>query len=611
MCGIAGIITQNSKEQELSLHKMIKSMHHRGPDETGFYHYQNCSLGHARLSIIDLATGQQPMLNHKKDTVITFNGEIYGYKTLKNEKLNNYPFVTNSDTEVILALYSKYKEKFIDHLPGAFSFAIWDNIEQELICARDRFGEKPFYYAFGKNNEFIFASEIKAIIASGLVEPILNIKSLAYYLKNLYINPNQNIYTNIHTLAPAHLLNYKKGDVKIQKYWHLPVVQNNIDFEDACFNFKHLLKQSVDRQLIADVPVSAFLSGGLDSSTIVALAAESNPNLNVFTFGFGDSINETILAKKTAQKYNLQITELQADDYNLPALLQQMQTVFDEPFADSSNIPAFLIAKEASKHSKVVLTGDGGDELLGGYSWYLPLLKLAQSTTELDLLGAFYYIVKLKSYYFFKKQTNKYKQNISNYGDVGKKSVSEHHFYQRYLFNEAEIKEMLNIHREYDRYIDFDLTNTLNDAMNMDLTDYMPGDILVKIDRTSMVHSLELRAPFLDVDLAEFCISLPSDFKISGSVTKRILRKAFQDKWINELKTVKKQGFGAPVEEWLATKDFQYLLESYLYTQSSKIYDFINFKAAKKYFKLNNYKTWTLLNLALWAENHNYKIDGI
>jgi asparagine synthase (glutamine-hydrolysing) len=609
MCGIIGIVAQDSKRFEGELQKMIKSLFHRGPDESGFYHFKNCSLGHARLSIIDLISGQQPMLSKNKKLAITFNGEIYGYRDLKELKLKDYSFVTTSDTEVILALYLKYQKQFITHLPGIFSFAIWNESEQELICARDRFGEKPFYFAIGKGNEFIFSSEIKGILESGLIEPILNTKSIAHYLKNLYIHPYENIYSNIFTLPPAHILSLKNGTIEIQKYWSLPEINNNISFEEAYSSFSLLLKQAVARQLIADVPVSAFLSGGLDSSSIVALASEINPKINLFTFGFGDSINETPIAKKTALKYNLEIKELQANDYKLSEILLQMQSVFDEPFADSSNIPNYLISKEASKYSKVVLTGDGGDEILGGYSWYLPLYELSKKTKEADILSAIYYIAKIKASHFFKKQTNRYKQKITKIEDVRSKSVSEFHLNQRYIFNEYEISELTSNHLDYKRYNDFTFTNTVNDAMQMDLTDYMPGDILVKIDRTSMANSLELRAPFLDIQLAEFCISLPSDFKIIGNTTKKILRETFKNKWINELKTIKKQGFGAPVDKWLVTKEFQNLIQTYLMNPTLKIYDFINYKAAKKYFFQNNYKTWTLLNLSLWAEYHNYKIN--
>lgn len=610
MCGISGIVAKNSKKYELSLKKMIDSLHHRGPDNTGFHHFINCSLGHARLSIVDLKTGMQPMLTPNKDLAIVFNGEIYGFKEIKANLLADYQFITSSDTEIILALFNKFQKQFINYLPGAFSFAIWDDNEQELTCGRDRFGEKPFYYAFGKNNEFIFASEIKAIIESGLIEPELNKESIAFYLKNLYIHPYENIYSNIYTLPPAHILFWKNGNIIIKRYWYLPKVNDNISLEDASSTFAKLIEQSVARQLIADVPVSAFLSGGLDSSTIVALAAKIKPDISVFTFGFGDAINESLLAKKTAKKYNLQIKELHADDYNLALLLQEMQSVFDEPFADSSNIPTFLISKEAAKYTKVVLTGDGGDELLGGYEWYLHLYELAQKNNNANLIQAFYFLIETKLSYFFKYRTNRYKQNINSLKDVKIKSISEFHFYQKYIFSEAEIYDLLNKKSNYKKHIDFELSNTVNDAMFIDIMDYMPGDILVKIDRSSMANSLELRAPFLDQELAEFCLSLPSNLKIDGKVTKKILRESFQSKWINEIKTIKKQGFGAPVNNWLKTKDFQVMLRDYLYPESAKIYSFINYQAAKKYFHQDNYKTWTLLNLSLWAESHFYNISN-
>jgi asparagine synthase (glutamine-hydrolysing) len=546
MCGIVGIAKANSKRLEKPLNQMVDALYHRGPDDSGTYHFLNCSLGHARLSIVDLNTGQQPMIGSNSKTGIVFNGEIYGFKEIKNNLLNDFQFRTSSDTEVILALYSKYGSHFLEKLPGAFSFALWDENRQELICARDRFGEKPFYYAFGKNNEFIFASEIKAIVSSGLVEPVLDTNALAYYFKNLYIDPNNTIYKNIFTLPPAHKLSYKNQSLKIEKYWNLPQPNNNIAFDEAVTKFSELFKKSVSRQLIADVPVAAFLSGGLDSTSIVAMAREVNPQINVFSFKFGDTINEVPIAKKTAKKYNLQLTELDASNYDLVSILENMQSVYDEPFADSSNIPTFLLSKEAAKHSKVVLTGDGGDELMGGYSWYFPLEKLSKRLNNNDLLFSLFYFTKIRLSQVFKNKTNLYRQNLYNIKDLRKKGISEFHFHQQHVFNDAEILRLLKKDFQYNKPSGFNLTNTANDAIYMDLVDYMPGDILVKIDRASMANSLELRAPFLDIELAEFCISLPSDFKIDSRISKKILRKSFEHLWLEEVKTTKKQGFGAP-----------------------------------------------------------------
>jgi asparagine synthase (glutamine-hydrolysing) len=447
-------------------------------------------------------------------------------------------------------------------------------------------------------------------VSSGLVEPVLDTNALAYYFKNLYIDPNNTIYKNIFTLPPAHKLSYKNQSLKIEKYWNLPQPNNNIAFDEAVTKFSELFKKSVSRQLIADVPVAAFLSGGLDSTSIVAMAREVNPQINVFSFKFGDTINEVPIAKKTAKKYNLQLTELDASNYDLVSILENMQSVYDEPFADSSNIPTFLLSKEAAKHSKVVLTGDGGDELMGGYSWYFPLEKLSKRLNNNDLLFSLFYFTKIRLSQVFKNKTNLYRQNLYNIKDLRKKGISEFHFHQQHVFNDAEILRLLKKDFQYNKPSGFNLTNTANDAIYMDLVDYMPGDILVKIDRASMANSLELRAPFLDIELAEFCISLPSDFKIDSRISKKILRKSFEHLWLEEVKTTKKQGFGAPVDDWLKTKPFQQILKDYLHSPSGKIYQFVNYNAAQKYLNINNYKTWTLLNLAIWFEKHNFTLDG-
>jgi len=302
MCGIAGIIKKDSQKYKPQLKKMTDSLSHRGPDAEGFYFFKDCGLGHRRLSIIDLKTGDQPMLSYNGQAGVVFNGEIYGYQEIK-KNLSNYSFQTTSDTEVILALYEKYGENFVKHLPGMFAFALWDDKNKKLICARDRFGEKPLYYALGKNGEFIFASEIKAILASDLIKPKLNKKSLIHYLKRLYVHPYSAIYENIYVLPPAHFLIYQNKKIKINRYWQMPELNYQITFDEAIEKFKKLLFEAVKKQLVTDVPVGAFLSGGLDSSTIVAIASQYKKNLNTFSFGFGEWINELPYALEIARKY--------------------------------------------------------------------------------------------------------------------------------------------------------------------------------------------------------------------------------------------------------------------------------------------------------------------
>ena len=607
MCGIAGIITKNSLEYKSELGQMIDSLTHRGPDGDGFYFFKDCGLGHRRLSIIDLKTGSQPMLSFDRQKVIIFNGEIYGYKEIK-KNLTDYKFQTTSDTEVILALYEKYGDEFINYLPGMFAFALWDNKEKKLICGRDRFGEKPFYYALGKNNEFIFASEIKAILASGLIKPKLNKKSLIHYLKRLYVHPYSTIYENIYVLPPANSLIYQNKKIKISRYWQMPAINNEITLEEGVEEFKRLLYRAVEKQLVADVPVGAFLSGGLDSSTIVAIASQYKENLNTFSFGFGEWINELPYALEIAKKYKTNHIELTPEKADLGELLIKMQEIYDEPFADSSNIPTYLLAKTARQYTKVVLTGDGGDEMLGGYGWYKPFLY-----QDKTLAASF---LKTKFIWFIAKVLSKLPipdRNYLLYRHLGAafkdkfNSIIDAHSSQNIIFSNKEIGEMGINENEKNYPPSWKLTNSLDDTMRLDLENYMPGDILVKTDRASMANGLELRAPFLDVDFASFCISLPYRLKITKERDKYILRQAISDLWTDSIRKRSKQGFGAPVDKWLKNDEsLKKLKRNYLDDPKKKIFNFISYNNTRKISSNNNYKTWTLLVLSLWMESHDF-----
>src|SRR6185436_2047709 len=526
MCGIAGIIAESVSGYRENLFSMMHALRHRGPDGEGSFFFDQCALGHRRLSIVDLKCGDQPMFNSSKKNAIIFNGEIYGYKKIRGQ-IKDYPFVTQSDTEVILALYEKYDHDFLRHLPGMFSFAIWNEEKKELICARDRFGEKPFYYAYGYHNEFVFASEIKAIIASGLVEPVLNKNALDHYLKFLYIHPAQTVYSNIFTLPPARLLSFKHGKLKIEKYWELPKTNSEISLQEAESEFKRLFTEAVEKQLVADVSVGAFLSGGLDSSSVVAAASNLKQGLNTFAFAFEQGANELPYAKVIAEKFKTEHVVLEDKHEDIGELLIEMQHVYDEPFADSSNIPTYLISKYAGKYHKVVLTGDGGDEMLGGYtSWYNPLLNLQErnknSAADKMLLQFLKIIFSLSKGNAYEKIINRLAQS----GQIENKTFIAHqHLKQLAFFDDKEIRSLgiesakSSFARE-NPFGENKLNNTVDDAMRMDIKNYMPGDILVKTDRASMANSLELRAPFLDVDLASFCISLPYAMKMNKEGTR-------------------------------------------------------------------------------------------
>jgi asparagine synthase (glutamine-hydrolysing) len=383
MCGIVGIVAPDAARREAPIRRMIGSLRHRGPDGEGEHYFPGCALGHTRLSIIDRAGGAQPMLTRDGQTAVVFNGEIYGYKDLRDTILRDYPFRTSSDTEILLALYERGQESMLDRLPGMFAFAMWDERRQQLFCARDRFGEKPFFYASAADGTFVFASELKAILASGLIDPVIDPDSVAHYLRYLYVHPHRTIYRNVHVLPPAHRLIYRGRRLDVASYWRLPDPGLPVGLDEAAEQFRTLMSRAVAKQLIADVPVGAFLSGGLDSSTIVALAAAERGRCRTFSFGFGPVIDELPFARGIAERYGTEHTELTDTQTDVADLLTQMAEVYDEPFADSSNIPTFLLCQQARRHVTVALTGEGADELLAGYSfWYRPLFEIDQAARQ-------------------------------------------------------------------------------------------------------------------------------------------------------------------------------------------------------------------------------------
>lgn len=585
MCGIAGIAGKNVMRYQQQVRQMTDAIAHRGPDGDGVTPFSHCVLGHRRLSIIDLNTGDQPMHSPAGASII-FNGEFYGYQDVKKQL--NYNWQTTSDTEVILALYHQYgADQFVKHIRGMFAFVLWDEKEQLFVAARDRFGEKPFYYAFTKDNDIVYSSEIKAILASGLIEPAINTEALTHYLQHLYVHPHHSIYTNINVLPSAHYLIYKDGKTTITRYWDLPTEQLKISKEEAKEECYRLLQKAVKEQLIADVPVGCFLSGGLDSSTITALAAKTtNHPLTTISFSFGRDQSELKYSRQIASKYNTQNIELHQDDFNIAQWFEKMVCIYDEPFADSSNIPTYLISSMAAKQFKVVLTGDGGDELMAGYrNWYPWLYRLQHPD---GLTGSFLNLVK-------KILHPKYRKN----------SIAEVHLQQNNYFSSDELKQLAKFKTgyNYDKFT-HQPYNTVDAAMRMDLQDYMPGDILVKTDRAAMANSLELRAPFLDIDFAEFCISLPEEYKISKTDDKIIMRDSFRHLWTDEIATRHKQGFGAPVNDWLAQKGMEDLKNDFLLNRNNKMYEWLDYDVVSRYATKNNYQTWLLLTLAVWMQRY-------
>lgn len=594
MCGIAGIIANNALNYKQELQKMTDAIAYRGPDAEHHEFLENAALGHRRLSIIDLSeTGKQPMFSASEKECIVLNGEIYGYLDLK-KKYADYHYQGTSDTEVILAMYQAKGKELLAELPGMFAFAIWDEKKQELFCGRDRFGEKPFYYAFGKNGEFLFGSEIKAILASNLIKPEINQEALYHFLQYGYVSASHSIYSNIFTLPPAHYLIFSDGKITVKRYYSIPKNELQINLSEAKEEFSGLLKKAVEKQLVADVEVGCFLSGGLDSSTIVAMVNEFKEKQTTLSFGYSGEASELKFAEEIATKYKTNHIEIHENRGDIAADLLKISPFFDEPFSDMSYTPQFKICQAAARHLKVVLGGDVGDELFGGYSFY---------TIEHHLKNHFSYNNSwakfgLKQYGKFRETTFLSKQNIAY------KNILD--FHQNKVRNYFSPKEMatLGVKAKFNYEYSFTANpNSLNDIMRTDLEKYVPGNMLVKSDRMAMANSLEVRTPFLDKDFAEFCIQLPENLKLDSQNDKIILRETMQNYWTENIRNRGKQGFGSSVENWFEEKSLLDLSDDLLKNKESKVFQLIDFSASQKFLNKDK-KHWNLLQLALWADNN-------
>jgi asparagine synthase (glutamine-hydrolysing) len=611
MCGIAGIVAADGPAHRARVAAMVAELRHRGPDDEGIRVFDRCALGHARLSIVDPAAGHQPMDSPVGAASIVFNGEIYGYREIR-DRLQAFPFRTRSDTEVILALYHRYGAKLLEHLPGMFAFALWDDAHGSLLCARDRFGEKPLYFAVGQDGAFVFASEIKAVLASGLVRPVLDRSALAHYLQYLYVPPDRTIYVNVHTLPPAHALAWRDGKLSVQRYWDLPERTPDVGLSDAAERIDGLIAAAVGRQLVADVPVGAFLSGGMDSSTVVAAAARHGGRVKTFSFAFeAGRVDERAFARPVAARYGCDHHELVDADSDIAELLVTMQRVYDEPFADSSNIATYLIARLAREQVKVVLTGDGGDELFGGYSeWYRPLRWMESiPAAAVALAPVVRRFVRLGAALAGKRGSDGTRAFLTGL-DLRRRHASPaaaHQARKRY-FSDADLGALGLVPGTAPEPARTYPDDPVDAALRTDLVSYLPGDILVKTDRASMAHGLELRAPLLDVALATFCVGLPSRLKVQSGADKVVLRAATRSLLPEAVLARPKQGFGAPVGEWLRRKPVADLKAAYLNDPTRRIFDLLPFDATRRHVQGDDYRAWILLVLALWAEDRAFDL---
>jgi asparagine synthase (glutamine-hydrolysing) len=447
---------------------------------------------------------------------------------------------------------------------------------------------------------------MKAILATGLLEPELDREELAHYLQYLYVRPDRTIYRNVHCLPPGHKIVVRDGKARVERYWDLPAPSPLVSQPEAVVEFRRLLESAIQKQLIADVPVAAFLSGGLDSTTITAFASRRHPGLRTISFGFEGQLSELPFARDAAKRFGTDHVEIEENRVDVGDLLLEMARVYDEPFADSSNIPTYLISKAAREFAKVVLTGDGGDELLAGYSyWYGPIadMRLAEGTsaavrTLLRVSSALCRRLHLP----FPARLMRLERGARYRKQHG--SAERAHRAQQQFFSDQELRA-LGLKPVIDGlWPEIEASDDVDWAMRADLRRYLPGDILVKTDRASMAHGLELRAPFLDVDLATFCISLPSCLKLNQGVDKYLLREACGGEWPDSIGRRSKQGFGAPVGQWLARPDVSELMHEYLERRDRVIYTLLPYDECRGLRRSRDYRAWSLLVLSIWLETH-------
>lgn len=578
MCGIFGIVSPNISKS--ALEKATSTLRHRGPDDAGYFLGEDIGLGHRRLSIIDLEGGHQPIFNEDGSKCIVFNGEIYNFQELREVLIaRGHRFSTRSDTETILHAYEQWGECCVDRLRGMFAFAIWDSRERALFLARDRFGVKPLFHA-EHNGAFFFASEMKAILTDDGFPRDVDEIALSCYFALSYIPEDLTIFRNIRKLLPGHTLTLKDGKTRVRKYWDLHFAPDRSkDEKYFVHGLLELLQEAVQIRLVSEVPLGAFLSGGIDSSTVVALMSQgSNMPANTFCMGFGGDVggylDERGYAKLVAARYGTRHKEYEVFP-RAEGLIEKIVTAFDEPFADDSAIPSFYVCKTARENVTVALSGLGGDEVFAGYERYLgfglsrqyrrlplgPGKRMLRSFVEglPERADGHYTVNHMKRFV----RSASLPPDLCYFGFVTKMNANV----QESLFADpARHNRHLEVCRDIIRY-HFNSSNvsgeadSLDRAFYCDIKTYLPEDILAVTDRMSMLHALEVRVPFLDHKLVEFCATIPAAVKMKWLRKKHLLKKAAKGLLPSEVITHRKQGFVGPMVQWLKNDLKQVVLD--------------------------------------------------
>jgi asparagine synthase (glutamine-hydrolysing) len=614
MCGICGISCKATE----SIYEMTKVINHRGPDFQDTMIFDCVAFGHTRLSIQDLrSAANQPMVSRSERYVIVFNGEIYNFQKIRKELESiGVVFKTNSDTEVLLEGYAYWKENILVKLNGMFAFSVYDRKLKTILVARDRFGIKPLYY-YHDRQKFIFGSEIKSIIASKEVKTEINYQGLGEYLHYSTTLGEETFYAGIRKLLPGQYVKYEvgTGTIKASTFCHnydINLVEH--DFDSAINNVRDLFKKSVRSQLISDVPVGIFLSGGVDSAAITAVASENyNGKLDTFSagFDFDRGVNELSNASYIARKFQTNHHELHIKGGDMPDQLEKLNYFFDQPFGDAANLPLFLLSGSVSGTSKVILQGDGGDEIFGGYHRYSRLnyyraykllaKLIAPLSSNISRSSALY-----KRFRFFEALSQPVESREMAY-------IMSQEMYSQdptTLFSE-DFSLNLRLANPFKRYEYFNkVFNEKSMAERMLLTDaniILPDLYLEKVDRSTMANGIEVRVPFLDNELASYAMGLPFKYKVKGSNKKHILKHAFKGIVPDKILFGPKVGFGVPFQYWLKTS-----MKDFMYDEIGSCHGVFNNKIHRvmddhvKGRADNGLILWKLLNLSLWLKKNKF-----
>jgi len=566
MCGIAGISYQHDgRVDPAELQRMCNVMRHRGPDDEGAYVAGPIGIGMRRLSIIDLASGHQPIHNEDKTLWVVLNGEIYNFRELRESlESKGHRFYTQSDTETLVHLYEEYGEDCVRHLNGMYCFALWDERRRKLFIARDRIGEKQLYYAT-RNGKFVFGSEIKCLLQTDTVSNDMDLAALDAYFTYLYVPAPATLFRDVRELPPAHALVFDRDGIRTRRYWELEFkVDRRNDPQFFVDAFRDRFYQAVRSRLVSDVPLGALLSGGVDSSAVVAAMSKyATGPVKTFSIGYGSKglyYDERRHARVVADRFSTEHHEFEVQP-QIVEIIPQLVNAFDQPFADSSAIANYYVFRETRKHVTVVLSGLGGDEVAAGYERHLGI-RLQKYYRALPRWVREALVERIVNLLPDSRKGNRLVERIKRFVRSGALSSDEAYFRYVTAFDDERRRGLYSdrlrgavrfesARESYDQYFGrAGIDDVLNRALHTDIMMYLPGDLLTLTDRMSMLHSIEARAPFIDHTLMEFMATVPPELKLKGFEKKHLLKRAFENILPREILHRRKQGFTVPLTLW-------------------------------------------------------------